>query len=236
MRKGLVLCLVVGLVFGLSTLVLAGIDGSHHDFINGVGYIYDANVKQLCIACHVPHASLTKSGSWSPSKAILWAQGTTISGVTNWWTSGDFWYTNFSVSGRFAANTPAFDGSTKRCMSCHDGSLFLNTGAWETDARTFATSAKITDLTTVHPVAVEYYNSANELPNEFNSVAVAIGAGKTRLYDANGNKIVDSGASAAWVGCGSCHDPHNSVSYSGIRKFARPSIINSELCTACHKK
>ena len=174
---------------------------------------------QGCPACHAPHAAKTTELAWNNtlSRASFgWSDASQTSGGT-----------------RLPTNIRTWSGSTKVCLSCHDGSV---------DTRSFA-SAKPTahlvslghDLKGSHPVAIPYpYNGTK---NTYNGITTGEGTLKSGWVPAPaGVKLYSDPAGSApnnrGLECASCHDPHGSP----YGKFLRVSNIRGALCLQCHVK
>jgi len=158
---------------------------------------------QICRPCHVPH----KAGYAEFEQTLLWRQ--TIDSLTGW-NSVQMWYGTWWTLGADQAGRTA-----GRCMSCHDGVYVVGPyGAltWET-----VSSAKQIALADSHPVGVRYDIT---MPSDFNSTPAAA----IKLVPINSN---------TYVGCRSCHDPHNS---QNVANFLVESNANSALCLECHIK
>jgi len=165
--------IAMGPAFGLIT-------GSAHDFTSAGWNL----TGEICVVCHTPHKA-------QDSLIPLWKHGTT---------AGTFHvYSSPSLDATMAQP----DGASKACLSCHDGTVALdsfggNTGTNNLDA---ADSVNLgTDLSNDHPVSFTYDGT----------LATTDGG----LYDpasatAFDGKTIDA---AMLVGgkleCGSCHDVH----------------------------
>lgn len=230
MRKGLVLLLATVLAVGLFGLVsAAGINDTPHDMasVAGTKITVQGGVPpvRLCDPCHVPHSAKARGGAWS--QLLLW-NGTIRGAAPNsfyLWATGDYIYTTWrNAAGTISPlNYGGLDTGSRRCLGCHDGGTFYvftgGAGGWATAAITATVEPKkITDLRKTHPVGVSYASNIAFYP-QFQPQASAEAAGIN--------------FSEGKVGCGSCHDPHNTVNNG---QFIRVSLTDSLLCTACHNK
>jgi predicted CXXCH cytochrome family protein len=197
--------------------------GTHHDFTWGSERAYNPSM-EICIVCHAPHNNSSVAG-----ELPLWNHLTTTATFTAYGASGS----GYNI--HFTPGSP--DGSSKLCLSCHDGVTAVNAygvggGLQDTmaTARTLLMGALSTrsdlhtDLRTSHPVSFVY-----------DGTLVASDPG---LYDTShtttlGHSIgVDMLDNSGKVQCTSCHEPHSNTYW----KFQRMSNRNSALCLTCHKK
>jgi predicted CXXCH cytochrome family protein len=114
-------------------------------------------------------------------------------------------------------------GATQLCLSCHDGTLGMDSFGGTVNTLTNQMQASNpayvgTDLQDDHPVSVTY-----------EGVSAGLFASPT---DAR-TQIFDNGAGANQVECASCHEPHNSA---GVANMLVMDPANSLLCTSCHNK
>ncbi|HCJ66268.1 MAG TPA: hypothetical protein DHV62_02805 [Elusimicrobia bacterium] len=243
MQRIVKLLFVFVFLVGSYSFVCAAVQDSSHDFRDtkdgAMAVAPDAGAtgeNQLCRTCHVPHKRQT---NWGVStfgeyvQELLWTQ--TLHGGTGpvgyqLWSYTELWYSQWQDSNAMGPDTgydyAGLDLGSKRCLGCHDGGTFwVWSGSAKKTVSLIPSTWKLTNLTETHPVGVKY-GIGNV--NDWRTLAVAKGRG-----------VQFSGASAGgtkeWVGCGSCHDPHNSRGLSE-RAFLQVSMTNSELCTACHIK
>jgi hypothetical protein len=225
----------------LTCAAKAGIVGSPHDFSSQSWNNDPADPKSVCSACHTPHHA-------DSTVVPLWSHGTTASAFTM--------YNN--------ANVPVADlqmtvdsqpaGPSKACLSCHDGTVAINTyGSTTVGTATYITnSANLgTDLTHSHPISLLY-----------DPAKVGTSAGQDKwLYDPNTTPVLtpDSGTfipgndmtiNGFLLGgknrleCTSCHDVHNQEG-TPFNITSNPKLVKingtqagvgSLLCRSCHNK
>ncbi|WP_457615461.1 cytochrome c3 family protein [Lutibacter sp.] len=195
---------------GLSSTLGFGqnIAGSAHDFSNK-----NWNPGgEICEVCHTPHNAVT--GLTAP----LWNHEVTTSTFTL--------YTN-SVSPSFDATASQPDGSSKLCLSCHDGTVAMDNFGGQTGGNQFLTGNKNlgTDLSNEHPISFTYDATlATTDGGLFDPTSTNSGLGSTITSDL---------LLANKVQCSSCHDVHNG---SGVAKLLVKSNAGSALCLTCHNK
>jgi len=237
MRKSLVLLSVFIFLLAFSGLAEAVITQSKHDFTQAVSAnvsVYPAGQQlAICDACHVPHKGIS---SVRYRQGLLWQQTVrAVQGSVTLWATGAYWYTGWQTAD--TTISPAvysdLDVGSRRCLGCHDGRTFY---LWQTYARAdrlertasiTAGGARFQNLTEAHPVGIKY-DPALVAPNEFKPKTDAINAGIKFV-----NKT--TGGPGDYLGCGSCHDPHNKITAGGF-KFVRATLAGSALCLACHDK
>jgi predicted CXXCH cytochrome family protein len=179
----------------------AAISGTQHDLrtYNGISQT------QICIFCHTPHNAATTQ------LAPLWNHTSTTTATFSTYTSATL---NATGLGQ-----PA--GTSKACMSCHDGSVALDSFGGVTGTHNFLAGSGGnlgTDLSNDHPVSFTY---------------------DTALATADGGLVTPASASLVVAGiplfsgkveCASCHAVHDNTN----APFLRSSNAASALCLKCH--
>jgi len=176
----------------------------HNLSSSGPGPVKSSATTEICIFCHAPHNS-------SPASP-LWNQ--TLSGTT---------YTPYT-STTMSATAGVPTGSSKLCLSCHDGTVALGstisqgqlTMAGLTGGKLTGPSNLGTNLSNSHPISFAPLTGA-EVVNPSASSAVKL--------DSTGR-----------VQCVTCHDPHQMDVDSTTQKFLVTSNASSAMCLTCHKK
>jgi len=200
LAASLFLMATVGMSYG-QTIV-----GSDHDF-SGKNW---NNTSEICIVCHTPHnadASITNAPLWNHE----------ISTATD---------TLYS-SGTLNATMGQPDGSSKLCLSCHDGTVAIDNFGGKTNGTNFISGNKLigTDLSDDHPVSFVYNSALASADGGLNDPSVT--------NSGLGGTINDDLLISTKLQCASCHDVHNG---SGLNKLLRISNVNSALCLTCHAK
>lgn len=186
--------------FAAQGAVAAGITGTKHDLSATFGG------GQICNACHAPHNTTSTS--------LLWNH--TASTAT---------YTLYSSSSLNAS--VAQPGSvSKLCLSCHDGTVAVDSfgGATGATGAMISGSALVgTDLSNDHPIGFAYTAALATADGGLTSPAsLSSVAANVPLYGGTGQ-----------MECATCHDVHNTA---GIAKLLRKTNASSALCTTCHIK
>lgn len=204
---------VVALTAVASLPAAAGtIVGSDHDF-SASGW----SGGQICIACHTPH-----NASTTVTNAPLWNHTTTA--------------TTFALYTSPTLNSTVGqpDGTSKLCLSCHDGTVALDSFGGTTGSIYLSGSAVLgTSLADDHPVSMLYDTALSTADGALANPAaqtVTIGAGsQTRT-----GTIAAVMLRANKVQCASCHDVHNTFT-NGPNLLVKSNAA-SALCLTCHVK
>ena len=180
-----------------------GITGTAHD-LSTAGW----GITEVCIACHTPH------NAQSTQLIPLWNHTATT-----------------TVFGLYTSNTlqavpgqPA--GISKACLSCHDGTVALDSFGNATGTHLMTAGAHLigTDLSDDHPVSFTY------------DAALVTLDGGVGLVSPTSTSFVDVARTvplfAGKMECASCHNVHDNT----IDKFLRKSNTGSALCLTCHIK
>ena len=217
-RNLLAVALVVAVCL-MSGSAFASISGSKHDFGT-----MSWSQNQICMPCHTPHNAIVKDSSGAVVAGPLWNH--TLSTAT---------YTLYlDASGNGV--TGAVDQNSKLCLSCHDGTVAVDSFGGGAGTQQLTGGVLGTDLSNDHPIG-----EAAVWPNPNPSYMV-----DPSLRSAKGimplRKLAD-GRNA--VGCTSCHEPHNRVNTDHMLWVKNDgaattvdgrSVSGSALCMNCHKK
>jgi predicted CXXCH cytochrome family protein len=180
----------------IATVGFAQITGTKHDF---KAQAWSGG--EICKACHTPHNAKAVTG------AVLWNHRVSVATYTT--------YTSSTMN----ATMGQPDGTSKLCLSCHDGTVALEDfGSVTTGTIKITGTALVgTDLSNDHPVSFTY-----------DAALVTADKGLKAVTDPNVAPLLFSGK----VECASCHDVHG----TGIAKLLRVSNAGSALCLTCHIK
>ena len=217
MKKFFIVFSVLALLSGFSGVSTAGIQGSVHDFS---GFSFAGG--QICLPCHTPHNAQSDA-------APLWNHE--LSTAT---------YLPYS-SPTLDADVGQPTGASKLCLSCHDGTVAVDSfggdsGTIFIDA--FNADANLTtDLSNDHPISFVYDTAlATADPGLFDpsTTIVTIGSG---AFSKTGT-ITDVMLENNVLQCQGCHSVHNDfVAGTAISDaLLKISIGGSNLCLACHNK
>jgi len=197
---------VLSLAFGVAAY--AGMAGTKHDFTSQ-GW----SGGSICAPCHTPHNANT-----AITGAPLWAHATTAAT-----------YTLYSSPTMNATVTQPTNYASKLCLSCHDGTVALDSFGGKTGTSFISAANKTgTDLRGTHPIGI-VFNAALATADKglFNPDTKTIPTGDTVTK----GMLFGTGA----LECASCHDVHNTVS-AGNTFLLRVTATGSALCLTCHNK
>ena len=199
--------IVAAALVALPTVALAGITGSAHD-LSGNGW----SGGEICAVCHTPHNADTTVGLGAP----LWDHEVTT-------TDPFVIYSSTTLDGTVGQPT----GVSKLCLSCHDGSVAIDSFGGTTGTvfmATFNSDADFgTDLSNDHPISIDYDVADLGL----NPVGDPSGVPAGGTIDTD---LLFSGN----VECASCHDVHREDETTSFLLVKSNAL--SDLCLTCHNK
>ncbi len=202
--SSVVLLLVLGSPANPQGRTLA--DTKHNLSITGKGSFVATQESQMCIFCHTPHRTRTNAPLWNREDS----------------TQSYLEYTSTT----FAGTTTQPTGSSKLCLSCHDGSIALGMVVSNPREIAMAPGRRLlntggsyigTNLQDDHPISFDYSSSGAGSAIEY----------RTRSSIALPVHLDDQGR----VQCTSCHDPH----HDPFGAFLLATDQYSSLCLACHQ-
>jgi predicted CXXCH cytochrome family protein len=206
-NAGLFLGMVITVIVTLAAPAEAGtsIANTKHNLTpTGPGTFKAPEATGLCVFCHTPHNATPQTALWNKA----------LSGAT---------YTLYtSTTLKAVIKQPT--GSSRLCLSCHDGTLAMGTlrvpqaGLQPTLGILTGTALIGTNLSDDHPISF-VYDSA--LAANRGELAEPLSLPKTLHLDRNGE-----------LQCTSCHDAHEDKR----SKFLRMDTRYGALCTTCHMK
>ena len=181
------------------------IDSVHNLSMSGPGAVKATAQSEICIFCHTPHNA-------RPDAYYLWNRLDPAGPYTPY------------CSTTLKATVGQPTGTSRLCLSCHDGTIAAGAVLSRTAVMPFTMTlsgrnANLgTNLADDHPVSFSY--SAAVLLSNSQLVSAASLPTKVRL-DSTGQ-----------MQCTACHNPHDDQ----YGKFLVISNLKSGLCTACHSK
>jgi predicted CXXCH cytochrome family protein len=180
--------------------------GSKHDLsVSGSGPV-TSSVLNACVFCHAPHNVL-------PTVTPLWDHKLSIQT-----------YTTYNSSTYNAGSQTPSAGSSKLCLSCHDGTIAVGLtvakGSITTSGTMDATGILGTNLSSDHPVSMTPVNDGQ--------LATSLFAQPPSTKDP-AVKLVNNK-----VECTTCHDAHVPNNDPTQQMFLTRSNANGALCLACH--
>jgi len=197
----LTLSFVLLAIGALAGTALGGIAGTKHDLSqNGWGS------NQICIFCHTPHSA----NAYVPG-APLWNHNVT-------------WATFSTYSSSTLNALPGQPtGTSKLCLSCHDGTVGADSFTNNSNSHFLTGTALMgTDLSNDHPISFIY--------------DAALATADNGLRQPQDDKFVDAAHKlplfSGQMQCASCHQVHDDSN----GKFLRMQNTGSALCLTCHLK
>lgn len=198
-----------------------GISGSKHDF-GQFGWARN----QICLPCHTPHNAIVRDGTGALVGGPLWNH--TLTSVVTY----DL-YLNWQDG---TVETGAVDPNSRLCLSCHDGTVAVDSFGGGAGNQQLTGGLLGTDLSNDHPIgeAAIWWTTT---PPYMVDPALRTAAGIMPLRKMSDGRLA--------VGCTSCHEPHNrkNTQYMLWVNNAIPgttvdgrSVSGSLLCMNCHKK
>ena len=192
----------------------------HNLSTSGPGEVRALFETQVCKFCHIPHNAEVPKPLWS--RPLSRAQ----------------YVTPEIARGRSSEEmAPQPDGSSRLCLSCHDGTIALGEVAGEPQSIAMAGAERLypgrrgfigTDLSGSHPISFVVSESDNDLSTGISDMGVrslaAIDADADVGLDAEGR-----------MQCTTCHDPHADryfVAGHVPRFWVKPTV--DEVCLTCH--
>lgn len=207
--------------------------GSKHDFsMSNNTWNFSSPITaqlqgQICRPCHAPHNYRYSSGATYPTtgtQAPLWNHLLSTATYAVYSQGYNFWREGAATIGN-----P--DGSSKLCLSCHDGTVALanfrtyTTGTTKMGDVNGGVSNLGTDLSTTHPISFTY--DASLLVKDRK-----IWDPTTTPSGVHSGSISTDMLENGKVQCISCHDAHNGA---GVNHLLIKSNAGSALCFTCHK-
>lgn len=199
----------IGFLVGAQLADAQGIVGSKHDFSNN-GWNPSG---EICIVCHTPH-----NADASMTGAPLWNHDVTVATFTL--------YASPTMDATDASSQPSV--SSKLCLSCHDGTVALDSFGGATGTTPLGPGHKANvgiDLSDDHPVSFTYDDTLASADGEL--------AAPSTAPSGLGGTIADDLLISGKLECASCHDVHDA---GGNNNLLVKSNANSALCLTCHTK
>jgi predicted CXXCH cytochrome family protein len=198
--------LMLSLLLGVSALADESVLNSPHDLSTfGGGDVRATNESRVCIFCHVPHNASPEAPLWNRHNPVAHYRI----------------YQSPTVDARISQPGPA----SKRCLSCHDGSIALGLTLHRPESDPIrmnqthmpsGPSNLTTDLSDDHPIGLRYDRALTNRDRQL------------RLPDLVDHRIQlgDWGE----LECTACHEPHNNEHGNFLRLPER----RGALCVTCH--
>ncbi len=244
MKKTLLIVLALTLVFGISTVIKAGVSGPGvYDTPHDVRVITGEDGLEPCVMCHTPHSG-----------------------------TGDYplWNRDQSPQTYIMYDSPSFDmdiatqpqSPSSLCLVCHNGvfSSLVNypgPGSHSGEEYDYEMNPTFwamlgTDLTNEHPISFTYEPAADTSQdnNGFPDANECDTGRQTRLWIPSVNTSRSLayplyGSTLDQFECATCHSVHDTVNYTGKQLvggksvgtqvfFLRSDNSESQMCADCH--
>ncbi|MBI3885730.1 MAG: cytochrome C [Opitutae bacterium] len=200
LRRSSVAAGFFGAVLAAGATAFAGVTGSIHDF-SARGWTGG----ESCKVCHVPHHA-----EQTLADAPLWNHTTTVAAFTLYRSS-----TLHKTVGEPGTRS-------KACLSCHDGTVALNSFGGAVGGEFAAGRALVgPDLSDDHPVGIAFYHAPGLVCSNCHGGRPMRLVSTLPFFDGK-------------VECASCHDVHNQR--VGGARLVRTTLAGSALCLHCHPK
>jgi cytochrome c553 len=258
MKRFATVIAAVALSAGSATAVFAaatagsGIYQTAHDINFKLGPAVEDVQDRLCAYCHTPHHAYTATDAApvgpvlaASGYAPLWSHGVTTSNYTPYASA------TFDVlGGQTMANDPLI-GPSRLCMSCHDGTVALDSYYGQTGTHFISNGAN----TYFGAQPLIELDGQKTHPIGFDATAVDTGGAQedshlwanftAKNYRGNVNAGTLTVSSRLYQGqfftCSTCHDVHNklndtsaSIKTGTQNYFLLGGQTNSALCITCH--
>ena len=229
-----------------------GIYQTPHDINNQLGPAVEDVQDRLCAFCHTPHHAYTSTDAGPVGVALtasgyapLWSHGVTTTAYQAYAS------TTFDVQGGVSMAPDPLIGPSRLCMSCHDGTVAVDTYYGNTGTHFVSNGAS----TYFGNQPLIETNGVKTHPIGFDATAVANGGAQAdshlwptmlpNTYRGNTGTttVTDRLFSGQYFTCSTCHDVHNKLNQtSGSIKagthhyFLLGGQTNSALCITCHNQ
>lgn len=217
-----------------------GITGSKHDFSSDTW-----SDSQICKPCHTPHNAIAPELT-----GRIWAH--TLSTATYTLHGSSVTGEGTRLDGTRSGGQADMDSATRLCLSCHDGTVALDSFQGKMGASSGNTMGTEfpgsggdlgTDLSNDHPVGLSVVYKEEYKPGgshyAYKPMASVKAAGirfvvqsTTRTY--TNQSGVEVTANNESISCISCHDVHNGAGFT--TGLLRMDNTGSAMCLACHDK
>lgn len=205
-----ILLILVFCLAAFTTHAESIVNSVHNLSINGPGTVVKATSEsEVCIFCHTVHRSNGQTPLWNH----------TMSGVSNYVVYSS------STTASLGLAIPQPNGSSRLCLSCHDGTIAIGSVsscttpiAMQNGVTTMPSGSDNlgTDLSGDHPISFVYDATLASADPQLNNPSTL--TGKVKL-DSQGR-----------MQCSSCHDPHDNQ----FGNFLVMDNTGSALCLVCH--
>lgn len=216
------LCLLLSFTSRLAGQHASVVSTVHNLSVSGPGEIRSLSETQVCKFCHIPHNATVPQPLWGHALSRVGSYG--VPDIRH------------RDGGRVPAPQP--DGSSRLCLSCHDGTVALGDVAGERQPIPMAGAEHLTpgrrgylgtDLSGSHPISFVMPDGDVDIPGEERDIGIRplaiVAADRDVRLDAAGK-----------IQCTTCHDPHSDRYFDSGRVprfWVKPTV--TEVCLTCHE-
>ena len=233
-----VLMMGAGLLFSSIVSAQGSIEGSVHDFSDGVGNDSWNTTGEICIVCHTPHNTYdaTEAQVGTGQVGPLWNRQLTQ--VTNFsvYSSANR-VGSFLEASTVASQSTNPSGVSKLCLSCHDGTIAIDSFGRAGDGSVFTGGTNTIDAINPNANIGEGVGTDGNLSND-HPVAFTFPITDTEIVPFASGFVTGQTAPLPLFGggdqmeCATCHDVHG----TGNPTLLRIDNTGSALCLNCHIK
>lgn len=198
----------------------------HNLSVTGPGRYKSLDETEVCKFCHTPHSAAPMQQLWNHQ----------LSAEQNYKT-----YRSASLESVLGEYSPmTIEGSSRLCLSCHDGTVAL--GAMVKDSKAQRKDKSNRLLGTLPPTAKGYIGTDLSGSHPISFMVNESKISKNNLKDSLLGNLADMTSDPDvkldennMVQCTSCHDAHSDRNYasSGIHFWAKPTF--NDVCLVCHR-
>jgi hypothetical protein len=188
---------------------------------------------QICVFCHTPHSAAPQTPLWNrpdPTTATFPVYGQPLEINRD--------AAAMALTGYDSANPNYPNGTSRMCLSCHDGATSIGvllTGTpitMESGSETITNISAIIDLASSHPISFKYDNTV---------LTTLLEPNKPGAYQLPLVLVGTPLDAAERMQCTTCHDPHEDTSgdasYDNLPFWRHQGNAASydAVCDNCHK-
>lgn len=218
--RGLAASLAVLLAGGAAAQQRSVLGTVHNLSVSGPGAIRSVEEREVCKFCHIPHNAAAPEALWGHALS-----------------RSDYRTADLRRGRPDRQAAPQPDGSSRLCLSCHDGTVALGDINGGNKPIRMAGADRLgpgtagfigTDLSGSHPVSF----AVRDDPAGLDLTDADIGLKPLGAIRTDRDVRLDA---ADRMQCTTCHDPHSDANYVAgkvPRFWVKPTI--DEVCNTCH--
>lgn len=201
---------------------------SGNDAYKAVAQAPPGKETQICIFCHTPHGARPQTTLWSRPDPTNMGSFPIRTGLFIDDDPDIVNVTRYSES--YSASSDYPNGTSKLCLSCHDGvtamGILANGNEIDMTLSTLSGRSSAIDLSFSHPISFVYNDTVvGYLETQSPGSYIFPGANSAYLETRDGK---------TWVQCTTCHQPHQDTMATNGLPFWRAADYDT-VCLACHQ-